>query len=284
MNVSAKYRTRQHLDRALSYVVTLLIALFCLAPIYWVLVTSLKPMGTEYLLPVKLWPDQPTLQAYEAALGRLQFLRNLINSFVVSLFVAIFALLISSLSAYAVARLRFKYKVQSLLLLQMGAMIPPVVTIAPTFIIIRELGLLRSLPGMIIPNIAYNAPLSTWLLASYFAELPFELDDAAKMDGYKPLAIFWKVILPLAAPGLFSAGVFAFLGSWGEFMLASAVTMGIPAVQTVPVAILNFSLEFRYQYTWICAGIILSLIPVILMVITFQRWVIRGLTAGAVKY
>jgi len=278
------YRFSAYRTRVLSYVATALIALFCLSPLYWILITSLKPMGAEYLLPVKLWVTEPTLQAYRQVLGPLDLLTNLRNSFIVSSMTAILTLAISSLSAYAVARLRFKYQVQSLMILMMGAMIPPVVTIAPTFMIIRELGLLRTLPAMFLPNVFYNAPIATWLLASYFAEIPFELDDAAKMDGYRPLQVFRKVILPLAAPGMFSAGMFAFLGSWGEFMLASAVTMGTSAAQTVPVAILNYSLEFRYQWTWVSAGIILSLIPVILIVVVFQRWVIQGLTAGAVKH
>ena len=278
------YQQRRRVSGALSLIATGLIAVFSLSPIYWIFITSLKPRGTEYLLPIELWPSSPTLAAYRTVLTELGFAVPLRNSFIVSSAVAVFGLLISALSAYAVARLRFKYRVESLLLLQLGAMIPPVVTIAPTFMIIKTMGLLRTLPAMIIPNMFYNTPLSTWLLASYFSELPFELDDAAKIDGYKPLQIFWKVILPLSAPGLFSAGIFAFLGSWGEFMLASAVTMGIPDVQTLPVAIQNFSLEFRYQWTWISAGIILSLIPVILIVIIFQRWVIKGLTAGAVKF
>jgi len=278
------YQQRRRVSGALSLIATGLIAVFSLSPIYWIFITSLKPRGTEYLLPIELWPSSPTLAAYRTVLTELGFAVPLRNSFIVSSAVAVFGLLISALSAYAVARLRFKYRVESLLLLQLGAMIPPVVTIAPTFMIIKTMGLLRTLPAMIIPNMFYNTPLSTWLLASYFSELPFELDDAAKIDGYKPLQIFWKVILPLSAPGLFSAGIFAFLGSWGEFMLASAVTMGIPEVQTLPVAIQNFSLEFRYQWTWISAGIILSLIPVILIVIIFQRWVIKGLTAGAVKF
>ena len=278
------YQQRRSVSGALSLVATGLIAIFSLSPIYWIFITSLKPRGTEYLLPIELWPSNPTLAAYGTVLTELGFFVPLRNSFIVSSAVAVFGLFIAALSAYAVARLRFKYRVESLLLLQIGAMIPPVVTIAPTFMIIKTMGLLRTLLAMIIPNMFYNTPLSTWLLASYFSELPFELDDAAKIDGYKPFQIFWKVILPLSAPGLFSAGIFAFLGSWGEFMLASAVTMGIPDVQTLPVAIQNFSLEFRYQWTWISAGIILSLIPVILIVIVFQRWVIKGLTAGAVKF
>ncbi|MCL4458849.1 MAG: carbohydrate ABC transporter permease [Chloroflexi bacterium] len=310
MKRGISYRYRKQSNCMMYVVVTVLIAVFCLTPLYYSLSTSLKPRGAEYMLPLELWPSKPTLQAYRAVLGvidvaelessslsgmvlpaeqakvvkSLNFLTPLRNSLIVSFSVAVFSLLISSLSAYAIARLRFKYKIQSLLFLQLGAMIPIAVTIAPTFMLMQSLGLLRTLLAMIIPNIFYNVPIATWLLACYFAELPFELEDAAKMDGYKPLKIYWRVILPLAAPGLFSAGVFAFLGSWGEFMLASAVTMGIPSVQTVPAAMLNFSVQFRYEWTWISAAIILSVVLVAFITFVFQRWVIRGLTAGAVKY
>jgi len=277
-------RNRKVLEGIGSLLLTLLITAFCLSPLYWVAITSLKPMGAEYLMPIQLWPEQPTLQAYDAVITQLGFLVPVRNSFVVALSTAVLCLAISSLSAYAIARMRFKYKVQSLLILQLGAMIPPVVTIAPTFVLLRQLGLLRTLPAMIIPNVFYNVPLATWLLASYFVELPFELEDAAKVDGYKPLQIFRKVILPLSAPGLFAAGVFAFIGTFGEFMLGNVVTMGLPDVATVPIAVQNFSFQFRQQYTWVSAGIILALIPVVTLVVIFQRWVIRGLTAGAVKY
>lgn len=284
MKKAAAYRHRRQVDRVLSWVVTAILCTFCLAPLYWVFITSLKPTGGEYALPVEYWPAHPTIEAYRTVLGELGFLQNLRNSFVVSATVSVVCLAISALSAYAVARLRFKYKIQSLLFLQLAWMIPPVVTIAPTFYIMRRLELTGTLAAMIVPNIFYCVPLATWLLACYFAELPFELEDAAKLDGWKPIQIFWRVILPLAAPGLFSAGIFAFLGSWGEFMLAAAVTMGATEVQTVPVAVLNFTLGWRLQWTWISAGIVLSLIPVVLLVIVFQRWVIQGLTAGAVKY
>lgn len=274
----------KRIDNLFSFFVMLLITAFCFIPLLWMLSTSFKPMGAEYLIPVRLLPREPTWQAYQAALFELDFLVPLRNSFIVSASTAILCLFVSSLSAYAIARLRFRYKLESLLLLQLGAMIPPVVTIAPTFVLLKELGLLRTLPAMIIPNVFYNVPLATWLLASYFLELPRDLEDAAKVDGYRPLQIYWKVIIPLAAPGMFAAGMFAFLGSYGEFMLASVVTLGMAEVQTVPVAIQNFSFAFRQQWTWIAAGVILALIPVVVLVLIFQRWVIRGLTAGAVKY
>jgi len=279
-----RLRNRKRIDSVLSLIVTLLITAFCLIPLLWVLSTSFKPMGAEYLIPIELWPKEPTLQAYRAVIVELDFLVPVRNSFVVSLSVAILCLAISSLSAYAISRLRFKYKIESLLMLQLGAMIPPVVTIAPTFVLLKSLGLLGSLSAMIIPNIFYSVALSTWLLASYFAELPYELEDAAKVDGYKPFQIFRKVIIPLSAPGMFAAGMFAFIGSYGEFMLASVATLGIQEVQTIPVSIQNFSFAFRQQWTWISAGVILALIPVIALVLIFQRWVISGLTAGAVKY
>lgn len=277
-------RNRKGLDRGLSYLTTFIITLFCLIPLFWVFSTSLKPMGTEYLMPIEIWPQEPTLDAYRRVMTELGFLTPLRNSFIVSLSTAALCLLVSSTAAYAVARLRFRYKIESLVLLQLGAMIPPVVTIAPTFVLLKSIGLLKSLPAMVIPNVFYSVPLATWLLASYYAELPFELEDAAKVDGYKPFQIFLRVIIPLSLPGMFAAGMFAFIGSYGEFMLASVVTLGIKDVQTVPVAIQNFSFAFRTQWTWISAGIVLALLPVITMVLVFQRWVIRGLTAGAVKY
>jgi multiple sugar transport system permease protein len=305
-----RYRYRRRANQVLDVLITLLIAGFCLGPLYWTLSTSLKPMGTEYLIPPEGWPSNPTLQSYRIILGipsaedaagvtgggvfgsatemtqapSLHFLLPIRNSLIVSSTVAVCSLFICSLAAYTIARLRFRWKIQSLLLLQVAGLLPAVMVIAPTFVLMQKIHLLRTLPAMILPNIAYNVPLGTWLLAAYFSELPWELEDAAKVDGYKPFQIFRKVILPLAAPGLFSAGVFAFLGTWGEFILSSVVTMGVSSVQTVPVAILNLSFEFRYQWTWVSAAIILSVGLMVAIALFFQRWVIQGLTAGSVKY
>lgn len=277
-------RRSKLIDRTLALLTTVIISLFCLIPLLWVFSTSLKPMGSEYLTPIELFPSQPTLDAYRAVINELGFLVPLRNSFIVSLSTALLCLVVSSTAAYSVARLRFRYKVESLVLLQLGAMIPPVVTIAPTFVLLKQMDLLKSLPAMVIPNVFYCVPLATWLLASYYAELPWELEDAAKVDGFKPFQIFLRVIVPLSLPGMFAAGMFAFIGSYGEFMLASVVTLGIEEVQTIPVAIQNFSFAFRQQWTWISAGVVLALLPVVLIVLIFQRWVIRGLTAGSVKY
>ncbi len=278
-------KQRELLHKVLSVLVTLLMAIFALFPLYWILLTSFKKPGTEFLLPVTYWPAPFSVEAYKTILGP-SFLaqRAILNSLIVSSCTTAGTLFISALAAYSIARLKFRYKWGSLLFVQIASMLPPVIVIAPTFLIIRAMGLLGQLPGLIIPNLVYSIPMSTWLIASYFAGLPFELEDAAKVDGSPPFKIFWQIMLPLTAPGLFSAGVIAFLGSWGEFMLATTITMGLPRVQTVPVAIQSYSLAFTQQWTWISAGIVLSLIPVIALVLIFQKWVVRGLTLGSAKY
>jgi ABC-type glycerol-3-phosphate transport system permease component len=236
-------------------------------------------------MPIAYWPAPFSVEAYKTILGPTFLVqRAILNSLIVSGSTTVGTLFISALAAYTIARLRFKYKWGSLLFVQIASMLPPIIVIAPTFLIVRAMGLLGQLPGLIIPNIVYNIPMSTWLIASYFAGLPFELEDAAKVDGSPPFKIFWQIMLPLTAPGLFSAGVIAFLGSWGEFMLATTITMGLPRVQTVPVAIMSYSLAFMQQWTWISAGIVLSLIPVIALVVIFQKWVVQGLTIGSAKY
>ena len=283
MEMSKKVLIKRRTSRVFSIVVAIIILFFCLGPLLWMVVTSIKPLGGEFHTPVEFFPSKFSFQAYLKVLFGLGFLRQIANSFTISISVTFLGLFVAGLSAYAIARFRIKHKTTLLFLLQIGAMIPPIVTIAPTFVIIRSIGLLSSIPGQILPHVFYTTPMSTWLLATYFSEIPFELDDTAKIDGCTCFQTFYKIVIPLSIPGLFSAGIFAFLGSWGEFMLAQTITMGIKKVQTVPVAILNFSFEHRMQWTWISAGIVLSLIPIILLVVIFQKNVVRGLTAGAVK-
>ena len=279
------YRHRHKLSFVLSLGVIGVIGVFCLLPFYWILITSFKPVDTEFRLPIEYWPSKPTLENYRTVMGEgIRFQEPIKNSIIVSGSVTVASLVLSSMAAYAIARLRFKYRIQSLLAIQVGSMIPAIVTIAPTFVIIRALGLLRTLPGIILPHIVYNIPLCTFLMASYFAHLPFELEDAAKLDGYTPFRIFWRVIMPLSLPGLFSTGILAFLGSWGDFILAYTITMGLPKAATVPVAILTLGRQWVAQWSWISAATVLSLIPLIMLVLIFQRWVIRGLTMGAVRY
>ena len=221
------------------------IALLSLGPLYWLLLTSLKPMGTEFLKPITYWPKEWNFDNYQRILGAdFEFQRAIFNSLVLSTTVMVVSILLSGMSAYAISRIRFKHGRKSLFLILMAGLVPPVATIAPTFILMRSMGLLGTLPGLILPNIAYNIPISTWLLCAYFMHLPEDLEDSAKMDGYAPCQVFWKVILPLAKPGLFATGAFAFLGAWGEFMVSFSISLGKAEAQTVPVAISRYESSF----------------------------------------
>ena len=258
-----------------------IIALWCLAPLAWVVITSVKPQGTEYRRPVEYWPPQPTLENYRTVTGeRFRIQRSIFNSFAVSSSALLGTLFTAALSAYALARLRFRFRWPVLYGMQIAGMVPPIVVIAPTFVLLRSLGLIRTYWAMILPNMFYALPLSSFLIAGYFANIPFELDDAARIDGAGTMKLLFRILLPTAAPGIFSAGVLAFVGSWGEFILANTVSIGSAKVETVPVAILGLSRAFELQWTWVAAAIVLTLIPVVLGVLIFQRFVIRGLAPG----
>jgi multiple sugar transport system permease protein len=275
-------------DRIVRNLVSVLIligtAIWSLSPLVWIAITSIKPEGTEYRMPVEYWPAAPTLDNYRTVLGeRFRIQRSVLNSIVVSSGAVVGTLLISTLSAYAIARLRFRYRYHTLYTMQIAGMIPPIVVIAPTFVLMRALGLIRTYWAMIIPNMVYAVPLSSFLIASYFANVPFELEDAARIDGAGTIRTIFAVVLPIAAPGMFSAGVLAFLGSWGEFMLANTVSIGSARVETVPVAVLSLSRAFELQWSWVAAGTVVTLVPIIVAVLVFQRTIVSGLTAGSIK-
>lgn len=268
----------------ISTILLCVIGFWCLFPLAWMFITSIKPLGTEYQIPVEYWPSQPTLENYRTILGdRFTIQRSILNSVIVSTGAVIGTLLLASLSAYAIARLRFRYRTHTLYIMQIAGMIPPIVIIAPTFVMMRSLGLLRTYWAMIIPNMIYALPMSSFLIASYFANVPFEIEDAAKIDGAGTLKTIFLIVLPIAAPGIFSAGVLAFLGSWGEFMLANTVSIGSAAVETVPVAILSLSRAFDLQWAWVAAGTIITILPILIAVIVFQKVIVTGLSAGSLK-
>ncbi|MFO8064470.1 MAG: carbohydrate ABC transporter permease [Spirochaetia bacterium] len=274
--------TRLHLP--LSILVTLLIAVFALLPLYWIAVTSLKVPGTEFRLPIEYWPGELSIESYKTVLGEgFRVQRAILNSVVVSVSAMLGTLAVGSLAAYAMARLRFHHRFGSLLFIQAAGMVPPIIVIAPTFMLMKYLGLLGTLWAMILPNMAYGVPLATLLMTGYLSGIPFSIEEAARIDGASWLRIFYSIVLPVVRPGLFSAGVLSFLGSWGEFMHAFTVSLGMRELQTVPVAVLSFSQAFELQWTWISAATVLAIIPVVLLVVVFQRFVISGLTAGAVE-
>ena len=286
---------RKGITEAWSLLLTLLITAFCLSPLYWVLITSLKPMGAEYLIPIQMWPNPPTLQAYAAVIGQLGFLTPIRNSVIVALSTAVLALAVSSVSAYAIARMRFGFKVQSLLILQLGAMIPPVVTIAPTFVLLRQLGLLRTLPAMIIPHFLIAGPIEgifSALVVAYLqrANRPvLELNAnpalAAQSTGFGRLRALWVVlaVAVVATPlGLLAPGTA--WGEWGSDQLSSLglsfVPRGLAQLESIwgaPLA--GYDLPALGNSN---AGYILSAVVGIALV-GFLAWLFTTLLAGRGK-
>jgi multiple sugar transport system permease protein len=268
----------------ISLLLLVIIGIWSLAPVVWVGITSIKTQGTENRRPVVYWPENPTVENYRTVLDEpFRIQRSIWNSIVVSTGALVGTLTLSLLSAYAIARLKFRYRYASLLYTQIAGMVPPIVVIGPTFVLLRSLGLLRTYWAMILPNMAYGIPLSTWLIASYFSHIPFSIEDAARIDGCGPVRTVLYVMLPIAAPGIFSAGVLVFLGSWGEFMLAFTTSIGNALVQTVPVTVLSLSQAFELQWAWVSAATIITLLPLLAMVMIFQRYVIAGLSGVSLQ-
>ncbi|GAB6089909.1 carbohydrate ABC transporter permease [Spirochaeta dissipatitropha] len=278
-----RYRKPGELLQVLRTITILLIVgLWTLGPLAWIVITSIKPAGTEYRIPVEYWSARPTIENFQTVLGpRFEIQRAIVNSMIVSSSAMLLTLCLSTMAAYAIARLRFRWHMHSLLVLQLAGMVPPIAVIAPTFLILRSLGLLQTYAAMILPNMAYGIPLASYLIASYFHTVPFELEDAARIDGAGSLRTLFSVILPVAAPGMVAAGILVFLGSWGEFMLANTVSLGSAAVRTAPVAIMTLSKAFQLQWSWVAAGILLTLLPLLAAAMIFQRLIVQGFASSS---
>jgi ABC-type glycerol-3-phosphate transport system permease component len=260
---------------------TILLLLAWAFPLYWTLVASLTPESRLFAAP-QLLPSALGLEHYRALFGERQFWLPVRNSLVVAGTTTALAILFGAPCAYAMARLRFRGKPWLLATVLAVSMFPQISVVSPLFLLLRTIGLIDTFPGLILPYLTFAMPLAIWLLASFLRELPVEIEDAARMDGAGPLRIAVEIMLPLAAPALATTAILTFLYAWNEFLFALSFTLG-PDRQTVPVAIALF--RGRYQVPWgqVLAGSVVASIPVALVVLAFQRRIVRGLTAGAVK-
>jgi len=241
-----------------------------LLPVAWTLSLSLKPPGAEFHAGAET--NNWSLEAYRIVLGQeVGFSGYIRNGLMVASTSALAATLISGFAAFAVVSLRFRYRLSTLSMILLAGLTPPVAIVAPTFALMKSLDLTGSLAGLILPNIAYNIPVATWILVTYFSKIPREVEDAARIDGASATSVLWRVSFPLALPGIFVALALAFLGAWGEFMVASTVSMGKPTASTTPVGLMSLSQAFELQWAWVSAGIILSLIPIAILTLVFYR-------------
>jgi multiple sugar transport system permease protein len=264
------------------WVAVVAIVLFCLTPFYWLINISLKA-GPD-LSSSSVVPPHPTLANYKSIFQNDDFIHALGNSAIVSLTTTVLALLVGSFCAYALARLRFKGKFALLALILSITTFPPIAIAAPIFKLWSDIGLFNTIPGLIIPYLTFALPLAIYILVSFFREIPKDLEEAALVDGATRFQAFRKVVIPLAAPGLATAGILTFIFAWNEFLLAVTLT-STPAARTVPAAIAFFtgSSEHEEPLGTIAAASVVISVPLILLVLFFQKRIVAGLTAGAVK-
>ena len=256
--------------------------IFCLFPFYWLINTSLKTGGD--LSSAKLVPPHPNLDNYSSIFGNDNFVKALKNSAIISISTTAIALVVGAFAAYALARLRFPMKFLLLAVILSISTFPEIAIAAPVFKLWTDLGLYNTYLGLILPDLTFTLPLTIYILTSFFREIPRELEEAALVDGATYFQSFRKIVLPLAAPGLVTAGLLAFIFVWNEFLFAITLTSS-PNVRPVPAAIAFFtgSQQFEVPLGTISAASVVVTVPLIILVLLFQKRIVAGLTAGAVK-
>ncbi len=257
------------------------VAFWSLVPFLWQFVSSLKPDNELVRMPPVL-PVHPTFTHYAAVFSGAAFVRIIANSLVVASSSTFLSIGVGALASFGLAKLRVRCKGLILLFVLSASMFPPIATVSPLYIIIRTLGLRDTWGALIITYTSFSLPLSVWVLTHFFREIPDELYRASRIDGCSPFQSFIRVMLPLAAPGIFTAAVLVFIFSWNEFLFALTFT-ATPNSRTIPVAIALFPGLHEVPWGDIAAASVIVTVPLIALVLLFQRRIVEGLTAGAVK-
>ncbi len=251
-------------------------------PAVWILFTSLKSEVELVQKPITWWPHTVTLKNYIQAFTDQPLLKFLGNSLAVALISTVCSLLVAACAGYAIARLNLKHRQLILTAIVASSMFPLVTLLVPIFETMRTLGLLNSYTALVLPYIVLNLPVCTLVLVSFFQSIPKDLENAAMIDGCTRLGTLWRVVIPLAAPGVFTAGILAFVNSWDEFLLALSLNSN-PALRTLPVGITLYQGEFAFPWPIISAALIVAIVPIAVLIAIFQERVVGGLTQGGLK-
>jgi multiple sugar transport system permease protein len=257
------------------------ISVYCLLPYLWFALTSLKSPLELTAIPPKLIPSFHW-DFYRSALEERGLLRYIANSIIVAGAATGISMIISSPAAYALARFQLAWTKGYLLLLLTVSMFPQIAIAGPVWSLLNRLGWLNTYRGVVAAYIALSLPLATWILTTFFREVPREIEEAALIDGCSRLQILYKIVLPISAPGIFTAALLVFIYAWNEFFFALIILTN-PDVQTLPVGIALFPGEYTLPWGDIAAASTLATLPLILLTLLFQRGIVRGLAAGAVK-
>jgi multiple sugar transport system permease protein len=272
------------IKRSLKYLILLLALLATLAPVYWMITISFKREVDQFALPPKWFVFTPTLEHYADAFINRSFGQYLFNSLFVAVASTICALVIGTLAAYALARFRLPWNLDRKLALWILStrMFPAIVTAVPLFLIMRALWLVNTRLSLIVVYTALNLPFVVWMMRGFFAEVPRDLEEAAMVDGDSRMGAFWRVVLPLVAPGLAATAVFCLIVSWNEFLFALVLTQTDDAM-TLPVGIAGRVTQYGIKWGAMSAAAVVAMVPILVFALSVQRYLVRGLSLGAVK-
>ncbi|KGP91159.1 sugar ABC transporter permease [Pontibacillus chungwhensis BH030062] len=252
-------------------------------PFLWILLSSVKPVAELFGDEAFNWfTNNPTVENYVSVFVNYPFLKYLWNSTVVATITTVYTVFVAAFAAYAIARLEFPGKTVILGVVLSVSMFPQIATISPIYIFMKNLGLTNSYLGLIIPYTTFALPLSIWLLVTFFRKIPFDLEESAKMDGASMMQTYFKIILPLAVPGIFTTAILVFIAAWNEFLFALTINTA-ESHKTVPVGIGMFQGQYTIPWGEITAATVIVTVPLVIMVLLFQRRIVSGLTSGAVK-
>lgn len=260
-----------------------IVAVYCLAPFYWMVVSSLRTTNDifETTLVPTTWSIESYLQVFDSSNN---FGQALLNSLIVAGITTAFALVFGIFAAYAIARLNFRFKSAILAIVIATSMFPGIAVVVPLLRLFTDIGWINTYQAMIVPSLSFAIPLAVWNLTTFMKQLPHDLEQAAMIDGCTKWQAFTKILLPLAAPGVFTTAILTFIHSWNEFIIALSMAND-PAIQTATVAISKFTGATDFQAPFgaqMAAGVVVT-IPLMILVLIFQRRIVEGLTSGATK-
>ncbi|MET8080698.1 carbohydrate ABC transporter permease [Streptomyces sp. NPDC005303] len=280
---SYRYRPRTRWSDLAFYAGIAGIIVYCVAPFYWMVVSSLR--RTSDIFDLTPLPRPWSMENYRAVLGAdSTFLRALLNSVIVAGVTTAVALVIAISTSYALARLRFRFKRVLLTLVIATSMFPQIALVVPLLKLFTDIGWINTYQSMILPSLSFALPLAVWTLTTFFKQMPTELEQAAMVDGCTKGQAFFRVVLPVAAPGVFTTAIITFVSAWNEFLIALSMTDS-PDYETAPVAISKFSGVSQFVAPFgsqMAAGVLVT-VPLIVVVLIFQRRIVAGLASGSVK-
>ena len=268
--------------KALRLIAAGIVVLNGFFPAVWILLTSLKTEAELVSKPITYWPHNGTLQNYVQAFSDQPLLLYLGNSALVAVLATIVSLGVSACAAYAIARLNLQRRQLILTCIVASSMFPLVTLLVPIFETMRALNLLNTYTALVLPYTVLNLPVCTLVLVSFFQSIPRDLENAAMIDGCTRLGALVRVVVPLAAPGVFTAGILAFVNAWDEFLLALSLNASA-SMRTLPVGITLYQGEFSFPWPIISAALIVAIVPVAVLISIFQERVVGGLTQGGLK-